>query len=122
MRLLALVVVVVVLAVVAAPCQAAGFRIEAESFIDANDLGGTQIVVVGCTYASGGVAVGGLDGPGEWIEFRLELSSTTTFVDSLRSAGLVGEVRHFSVLFLSGGDPVGAPGDTVTSGPGLGFS
>jgi hypothetical protein len=105
----------------AAPCDAAGFRIEAESMIAAHDEGGVAVVMVGCGYASGGLAIQGLDSPGDWIELRLELSQTTVFVDSLRSAGLKGELRDFSVLFLTGGDPLGAPGDTVTSEPGKGF-
>lgn len=122
MHRIVLACVIVVLLAAPAPCPAAGFRIEAESMIDAHDEGGIPIALVSCSYASGGVAVSGLDSPGDWIEFRLELRTAISFVDSLRSAGLKGEQRTFSVLFVAAGDPVGAPGDTVTSGPGLGFS
>jgi hypothetical protein len=122
MRLVALAFAIVVLLTPAAPCTAAGFRIEAESMIATHNLGGYAISVVSCSGASGGLAVNGLDNPGEWIEFRLELAAATAFIDSLHSAGLVGEIRHFAVQFLTGDDPTGAPGDTVTTGPGRGFS
>jgi hypothetical protein len=121
MRLVVVAFTIAAFAGAAAPCQATGFRIEAESMIAAHNLGGAAIAVVSCSGASGAHAIQGLDSPGEWIEVRLELPTATAFLDSLRSAGLAGQVRHFAVQFLTGDDPTGAPGDTVTSGPGLGF-
>ena len=75
MRLVVLAFAMAALAVAAVPCQAAGFRLEAESMIASNNLGGDPIAIVSCSGASGGHAVYGLDNPGEWIEVRLEISA-----------------------------------------------
>lgn len=47
--------------------------VEAESFTDGFDMGGASIMSIGCTSASGGLAVDGLDIPGEWIEVKATL-------------------------------------------------
>ncbi len=44
--------------------------VEAESYTDGYDMGGASIMSIACTSASGGLAVDGLDIPGEWIEVK----------------------------------------------------
>ena len=71
-----------------------------------------------CADASGGLAVNGMDAPGDWIELAFTLSDAACFVDSLRSAGEVGIVRRFVVEFFAAAPPAA---DTLTTGPGRGF-
>ncbi len=106
----------------ALPCGAAGIRIEAEALTNAYNYSGATIFKTNCIGSSGGLAVDGMDFPGEWIEIPFTLNETAVFVDSLRSAGYVSQYRQFSVHFLSQGGLEGAPGDTMTTGFGLGFS
>jgi hypothetical protein len=47
--------------------------VEAESYVDAMNIGGASIMSVVCTSASEGYAVDGLDIAGEWIEVKVTL-------------------------------------------------
>jgi len=74
-----------------------------------------------CQGALRGFAVVGMDAPGDWIELQLpHLGSEVSFVDSLRSAGGIGDVREFEVDYLDPtfGDVYAS--DTLTTTPGLG--
>ena len=95
-------------------------RIEAESMIDYSDRGGAGIHVTNCSAASQRLAVDGLDREGEWVRFRLDLSHSFCFVDSIRSAGAVGERRTFSIEFAPDPPALTACEDTVTTIPGMG--
>jgi len=95
--------------------------LEAEDATTVQNVGGNAIVTVLCGAARGGLAVDGVDWVGDWIEWNLTLPEEFTFRDSLRSAGAIGLVRKFVVLFLpaAGGPPVA--GDTLTTSAGAGF-
>lgn len=121
MRLIALAFTITALAVTAVPCQAAGLRVEVEDLTTFYNYSGTTIGTVSCSGASGQFAIQGVDFPGEWIEIPFTLTSTVAFVDSLRSSGYTNERRQFSVHFISEGNLQSAPGDTTTTGLGLGF-
>ena len=102
-------------------CLADGLRVEAENLTDFYNYSGTTIGTVSCSAASGRLAIQGVDFPGEWIEIPFTLTSAVAFVDSLRSSGYTNERRQFSVHFISEGNLQSAPGDTATTGLGLGF-
>jgi hypothetical protein len=115
-------VLLVILAATSAPlARAEVIRIEAESMTDYLDRGGTAIHVTSCSAASGRLAVDGLDRDGEWIQFRLELTHSFCFVDSVRSAGTVGETRTFDITFDPDPPVETACEDTLTTIPGMGI-
>ena len=90
----------------------ADIRVEAENFVNHYDAGGLEIVWVSCSAASGGRAVEGFDTIGDWIEIAVNVPQTYIYVDSLRSAGLVGAESNVG-LTIFGAEPGGAD---VTSG------
>lgn len=105
------------------PCLArADLRIEIESFINYNDLGGGLIQRAQCSGALNGWVADFVDLPGEFVEVGLVLDEPMCFVDSLRSAGSLGEVRRIATSFriLPAGTEVSA--DTVDTLPGSGIS
>jgi hypothetical protein len=104
----------------ASPARSETVRIEAESMTGFSDRGGTAIHVTNCSAASQRLAVDGLDREGEWIRFRLDLTHSFCFVDSIRSAGAVGETRTFSIEFAPDPPALTACEDTVTTIPGMG--
>jgi hypothetical protein len=56
---------------------ASELRIEAESFEPYGyyDVGGYEVSVAYCSYASGALAVDGLDMPGEWFKLKVTFES-----------------------------------------------
>jgi hypothetical protein len=97
-------------------------RIEAESFARFNELGAAMIQVKPCDGASEGMAVSGLDTDGEYLEWDLLVTQPSAFVDSLRSAGNVGVIRHFKIQVLRSGEPGVVLEDTLTTPPGAGMT
>ncbi len=53
--------------------------VEAESYTDGYDMGGASIMSVACSGASGGLAVDGLDIPGEWIEVKATIPTEACY-------------------------------------------
>jgi len=95
-------------------------RIEAETMTASYNISGLDIAVRGCSAASGGQAVDGLDIEGEWIQIPLELTEGMCFTDSLRSAGDVGSIRSFAIHIEANSSVWAA--DTVTTIPGSGIT
>jgi len=96
-------------------------QLEAENMVASHNVGGGAIGYVSCGAARGGLAVDGVDTPGDYIEWPLTLAQDFVFRDSLRTAGSIGVVRQFAILFLpsGGGPPVAA--DTLITLPGAGI-
>lgn len=105
------------------PRTGGAIHVEAETYNvnTAVNLDGLLIRDVACEDASGGRAVEGISSPGESIELRLVLSEPRCFSDSLTSAGAVGAVRSFRILFFDEFTFELVAEDLVTTGPGLGF-
>ena len=97
-------------------------RIEAEEVYSASDLGGLGVVVRGCSAASGGMAVDGLDRVGEWIKIHVELDTGICFVDAIRSAGSTTTIRTFAVLFHDVSTGMLWSADTLVTPPGSGVT
>jgi len=97
-RLLVLAPIVLLL-----PGLAFGLVLEAEDFVAYHDEGGVSIYVVSCSGASGGLAVEGFDTVGDWIELDLEIAEAGSFVDTLRSAGLLVEESDLMITYLGAG-------------------
>jgi len=96
-------------------------QLEAENMTAWYNTAGLSIVPVSCGAARGGVAVDGVDTPGEYIEWPLTLTQELVFRDSLRSAGATGVVRNFTIQFLpAGGGPATAT-EELTTLPGAGI-
>ncbi len=73
-RLAQMAITVVLLAVVSGASLAAeGLRLEAEEFpaYGSYNIGGSDIREAYCSYASGGLAVDGLDIPDEWFKLKV---------------------------------------------------
>jgi hypothetical protein len=70
---LAVLAVLTVLAAAHCAFAASELRIEAESFEPYGyyDIGGYEVEVAYCSYASGQLAVDGLDLPGEWFKLKV---------------------------------------------------
>jgi hypothetical protein len=95
-------------------------RLEAENYIDSYNIDGADIYIRGCSAASEGLAVDGLDREGEWIQLALVLTEGFCFVDSVRSAGSLGAVRTYSIQFEK--TAVLWAADTLTTVPGAGIT
>ena len=97
-------------------------QLEAENMTAWYNTAGLSIVPVSCGAARGGVAVDGVDTPGEYIEWPLTLTQDLVFRDSLRTAGATGVVRNFTIQFLpaAGGPPVATENLTTPPGAGIG--
>ena len=97
-------------------------QLEAENMAAWHNIGGLAIVPVSCGAARGGLAVDGVDNPGEYIEWPLTLTQDLVFRDSLRTAGATGVVRNFTIQFLpaAGGPPVATENLTTPPGAGIG--
>lgn len=76
--------------------------IEAESYTNSFNTGGTAIYVTACSGASGGYAVEGFDAPGEWIEITLTTPELAAYGDTLRSAGLYGYDSDMRITIMNG--------------------
>jgi hypothetical protein len=97
-------------------------RLEAEDLIDSHNISGGDIYIRGCSAASEGYAVDGLDREGEWIQLALDLTEGFCFVDSVRSAGSLGTVRTYSIHFEKTSTANLWAADTVTTLPGAGIT
>lgn len=97
-------------------------RLEAEDYISKQDYGGIPIQIHACNGASQGLAIDGLDIGNEWLAWEISLSERFCFIDSLRSAGAVKQVRTYRTTFerLPSEEIVDA--DTVVTLPGAGIS
>lgn len=85
------------------PAVAFALVLEAENYIDSHDEGGVSIYVTSCTAASGGLAVEGFDAVGDWIDLSVDLAEAGSFVDTLRSAGLLEAESDVRATYLSAG-------------------
>lgn len=97
-------------------------RLEAEEYLAKQDYGGIPIQIHACNGASQGYAIDGLDLGSEWIAWDISLPARFCFVDSLRSAGTVKQVRTYRTTIerLPSGEIMDA--DTVVTLPGAGIS
>ncbi len=93
----------VVFIAILAPALALAFALEAEDFVASHDEGGVSIYVTSCSGASGGLAVEGFDFVGDWIELSLNLSQPGSFVDTLRSAGLLEAENDVRITYVGAG-------------------
>ena len=93
--------------------------LEAEDFTASYNEGGNPILRVSCSGASGGLALEGLDYPGDWIELSLTIWNGS-FTDTIRSAGLLDSASVLrSTIF--GADPFGNDLTSVFPTYGLGI-
>lgn len=106
----------------AAPSAAVEQRLDADQVYTWGNIDGILIQKVNCDGALNGRAVDGLDVPGEWIAWHLVLSEPSCFIDSLRSAGTTGVVRHFVTEFIPEPPATSASVDSVFTVPGSGVS
>ncbi len=113
---------IVLLAALPQRAAAATVGFEAENYVASLDLGGDPIRITTCVDARGGLAVNGVDYQGDYIQWSLSLPSSFVFRDSLRSAGAVGLVRRFVVLFLPAGGSTPVAADTLVTPPGKGMT
>ncbi len=95
--------------------------VEAESFVDAYDLGGASILSVACTSASQGLAVDGLDIAGEWIELRASLPDAACYELLLGYQAPYAEtIQTMVTVFDEGHTSVEGATDIAFVGAGLG--
>jgi len=111
----------------AAPASAGEFRFEAEqAFASGADaiivnVGGDPIGPKFCGDASGGMAVEGLDHPGDYIAFRLKLTEPWIFVDSLRCAGEAEKTWKFKISAFPYGEDAPVLVDSLDAVMGYGY-
>lgn len=103
---------VVGLVIAGLAAQAGAITVEAENFVASYNAGGEDIYWLGCSGASGGRAVEGVDTAGDWIEIAVDVPETYVYTDTLRSAGNSGEESYFQVT-IGGAYPGG--GDVVST-------
>ena len=117
-RLLSVFIFVALLTVTA---SAESIWVEAETYTASHDAGGLGIYITGCTAASQGMAVEGFDFPGDWIELKLNVAETGSFVDSLRSGSMSMEENDLRCTVFRAG-PAGEDivSDYHTLGYGIG--
>jgi hypothetical protein len=104
---------------VAAAANAHDVLVEAEAFTASHNEGGSSILSVYCGAASGGMAVEGLDYPGDWIEVPLTIWNGS-FTDSIRSAGLLDSASTLGSVVIGAG-PGGTDLASIFSTYGLGI-
>ena len=71
--------------------------------------------------AGGAIFLFGLDEPGDYLEYELELEAGAWWVDSLRTSGEQDLVREFVVSFVpvDGGESVDT--EPMVTAPGVGY-
>lgn len=97
-------------------------RLEAENFEESRDVGGNPIAIVTCSGASGGLGVDAMDTPAEWVSWNVPILDPICFVDSLRSAGNLKDVRLYNLQVLRVGEDEPLFQDLLETPPGLGIS
>lgn len=97
------------------------FRLEADMYQQAGDMGGSPIHRVACGGAFNGYGVDGMDVPGDWISWTINVGERTCFVDSLRSQGATGYQRQFAIIYTPDPPATTATGDTTMTIPGDGI-
>jgi hypothetical protein len=92
----------VVLAMALSAGAAEDLRLEAEEFesYGSYNIGGVDIRVSYCSYASGGLAVDGLDMPGEWFKLKVTLPIGGCFTSRLDYQSAYGETTQLAVRIL----------------------
>jgi hypothetical protein len=98
-KLLAMMLAVILLP---ALIYAHDITVEAESYTNSFNAGGTAIYSTACSGASGGYAVEGFDAPGDWIEVTLTTPELAAYGDTLRSAGLYGYESDMRITIMNG--------------------
>ena len=95
--------VVAVLGVVTLPGVSVSqtVTVEAEAFTASEDIGGSVIHVVGCSYASGGWAVDGFDIVEEWIRVLVTFPEDGLYTNRLRSAGPAGQTSTVRLALVT---------------------
>jgi hypothetical protein len=108
---------------VVVPAQARAFTVELESYVDSHDSVGVPrtepIAAVGCTYASGGKSVVGMDNPGEYIIVPMTVPGSGTYTASVRYAAWTGDTLHVRLQVEDCGQS-GQDEYLLTEGTGLG--
>lgn len=112
-------VLVGILALTASDIPPASIRVEAEDLV-ARDSTASLLEVGSDTHASNNLTVFGFNSPGVWIECLLTLPTAFRFQTAVHSAGTVGLVRTYEVMFTPEGGATPAAVDTVVTPPGLG--
>jgi hypothetical protein len=81
---------------------ASELRVEAESFepYGSYDIGGYPIEVAYCSYASGALAVDGLDVPGEWFKLKVTFDNGGCYETRLDYQSDYGDVVDLAVRLL----------------------
>jgi hypothetical protein len=79
-----------------------GLRFEAEEFeaYGSYNIGGADIAVSYCSYASGGLAVDGLDVPGEWFKLKVTISSGACYSSRMDYQSAYGDTTQLAVRLL----------------------
>ena len=120
-RVIGLSVLIIALAVVAGircssddvtgPGEPAGFQAELEGFVDSYDdeQGGSLIKTQGCSEASGGMMVKGMDYPGEWIEVPITVPESGNYEVILQYATLAGDSLEARLTFKECGVTLNEP-------------
>lgn len=75
--------------------------VEAENLVGSFNAGGDDIYVIGCSGASGGMAVEGVDTAGDWIEIMVTVTDTYGYADSLRSAGNLSQQSNLALTIFN---------------------
>ena len=81
---------------------ASELRLEAEDFeaYGSYNVGGMDITASYCSYASGGLAVDGLDMPDEWIKLKLTIDHAGCYSSRIDYQSAYGDTAHFAVRVL----------------------
>lgn len=106
----------------AAPAGAYVLTLEADGYTDVSDLGGRPIDTVGCSGASQGIALEGIDLSGEWISWDVVVDQQVTVSGSVRSAGAELFERRYTLTVWSDDESRVVFEETVSTPPGTGIS
>ncbi len=113
-RLAQMAITVVLLAVVSGASLAAeGLRLEAEEFpaYGSYNIGGSDIREAYCSYASGGLAVDGLDIPDEWFKLKVTFTHGGCYSTRIDYQSAYDDTVQLVVRLLD----YPLPGDEVTA-------
>ncbi len=98
-------------------------RIEAEiPFATHNTPGTADVVARPCGSASFNFALAGLDADGDWAEYKLELTDTWCFVDSLCAAGEVNGTWQYRFAIFPDTSDTPIIDETYPAQPGTGVN
>ena len=96
------------------------FRIEAEDFTESHNIGGASILANLCNGASGGKAVDGMDGEGEWIKVPVRVPVSGTYQAFLQYQAEARDTMEVSIEIEGCGSPNPSAVFDVNHGAGIG--